>query len=47
MADIQAKDSDPKRKRSAPAAPTAQAIDERLRQDMDWLEQFSNEIKGG
>lgn len=47
VADIQAKDSDPKRKRSAPAAPSAQAIDERLRQDMDWLEQFSNEIKGG
>ena len=49
VADIQARDSDPRRKKGTPAAAAAASaqMDERLRRDMEWLEQFANENKGG
>lgn len=47
VADIQAKDSDPKKKKTAPATQKQQDAGERLRRDMEWLERFANENKGG
>lgn len=47
VADIQAKDSDPKKKKTAPAAAPPVDAEERLRRDMEWLERFTNENKGG
>lgn len=47
VADIQARDSDPARKKTAPAPKTQESAEERLRRDVEWLERFTNENRGG
>lgn len=46
VAEIQAGDSDPRRKKTAPAAKSQDAGD-RLRRDMEWLERFAKENEKG
>lgn len=43
VAEIQAGDSDPRRKKAVPAAATSQDTGDRLRRDMEWLERFAKE----
>lgn len=47
VADIMAKDSDSKQKRNAPAAQKPQDAGDRLRRDMEWLEQFAKQNERG
>ena len=47
IAEIQAGDSDPGRKKTAPAQPKSTDAGERLRRDMEWLERFAKENERG
>ena len=47
VAEIEAKDSDPGRKKMPSADPAARETGERLRRDMEWLERFSKENEKG
>lgn len=47
VSDIQSKDSDPGRKKTAPANQKPQDAGDRLRRDMEWLERFAKENERG
>ena len=47
IAEIQAGDSDPGRKKTAPTQPKSTDAGERLRRDMEWLERFAKENERG